>query len=87
MFAIKLSPLSLVNLIICSNLLGVILSMENYTESFPNRFTVLTDNGRIRGKLNETLFDKKLYYSFRGIPFGKAPIAELRFKVRSINLC
>lgn len=59
--------------------------MENVTESFPNTLTVSTDNGRVRGKLNETIFDKKLYYSFRGIPFGKAPIGELRFKVRLLT--
>lgn len=58
--------------------------MEQVTESFPDIFTVSTDNNRVRGKLNETIFDKKLYYSFRGIPFGKAPIGELRFKVKQL---
>lgn len=44
--------------------------------------TIETPSGRIRGKLNHTLFDKKLFYSFRGIPFAKPPIQEFRFKVR-----
>lgn len=43
--------------------------------------TIKTKSGLIRGKLNRTLFDGKLYYSFRGIPFAKPPINELRFKV------
>lgn len=42
---------------------------------------VETNSGRVRGKLNQTLFEKKPYYSFRGIPFAKAPIGNLRFKV------
>lgn len=45
--------------------------------------TVETEHGRIRGKLNRTLFDGKLFYSFRGIPFAKPPLGELRFKVFS----
>lgn len=42
---------------------------------------VETNIGRVRGKLNQTLFEKKPYYSFRGIPFANAPIGNLRFKV------
>lgn len=52
---------------------------------------VETNIGRVRGKLNQTLFEKKPYYSFRGIPFAKAPIGNLRFKVKSapksLKLC
>lgn len=43
--------------------------------------TIEIGHGRIRGKLNRTLFDGKLFYSFRGIPFAKPPLGELRFKV------
>lgn len=43
--------------------------------------TICTKSGEIRGKINQTLFDQKLYYSFRGIPYAKPPIDELRFKV------
>ncbi|XP_031619759.1 esterase B1-like [Contarinia nasturtii] len=42
--------------------------------------TIETESGFIRGKENYTLFDSKLYYSFRGIPFAKPPINDLRFK-------
>ena len=43
--------------------------------------TVNTTSGKVRGKQNQTLFDKIPYYSFRGIPYAKAPIGNLRFKV------
>lgn len=48
-------------------------------------FTVETANGRIRGKQNRTLFGERLFYSFRGIPFAKPPINELRFKVKHLQ--
>lgn len=44
-------------------------------------YTVETSSGRIRGVLNHSLFDGKSYVSFRGIPFAKPPINQLRFKV------
>lgn len=43
--------------------------------------TVLTFSGRVRGRLHRTFFDNKPYYAFRGIPYAKPPIRELRFKV------
>lgn len=42
--------------------------------------TVETDYGAVRGILNETLFNQKPYVSYRGIPFAKPPVGELRFK-------
>lgn len=44
------------------------------------------DNGFIRGKKEVTLFEKKAYYAFKGIPYGRAPIGELRFKVCYISV-
>lgn len=43
--------------------------------------TINTNSGQIRGKQNQTLFDKVPYFSFRGIPYAKPPIGNLRFKV------
>lgn len=37
--------------------------------------------GSIRGKKLFTLFNNKPYYAFKGIPYAKPPINELRFKV------
>lgn len=59
----------------------VLVSGNRCCESHPALHTVEIEDGRIRGKLNETLFDNKSYYSFLGIPFAKPPIDELRFKV------
>lgn len=42
---------------------------------------VETEYGQVRGHRNETLLEKLPYYSFKGIPYGRPPIGELRFKV------
>lgn len=42
---------------------------------------VTTKSGRIRGKLEKTLWFKKPFYSFKGIPYAKPPVKDLRFKV------
>lgn len=39
------------------------------------------ESGRIRGKRSLTLYEKKPYYSFRGIPYAQPPTKDLRFKV------
>lgn len=45
------------------------------------------ESGRIRGKRSLTLFGEKPYYSFRGIPYAKPPIKDLRFKVSLFCVC
>lgn len=42
---------------------------------------VETESGRVRGRKNYTLFESKGFYAFKGIPYGRAPVEELRFKV------
>ena len=44
---------------------------------------VQTNNGLVRGKQLLTLFDNVPYYAFKGIPYAKPPIGDLRFKVNS----
>lgn len=53
----------------------------DYVQHDDQYCTVEIEHGLIRGKLNRTLFDAKLFYSFRGIPFAKPPLGDLRFKV------
>ena len=43
--------------------------------------TVNTVNGQVRGHREYTLFDHKLFYSFKGIPYAQPPVGSLRFKV------
>lgn len=50
-------------------------------ESEENVFkTVKTTTGSIRGRLNQTLLIQRDYFAFKGIPFAKPPLRELRFK-------
>lgn len=46
-----------------------------------NRKIIETNNGQVRGIQEATLLENINYYSFRGIPYAKPPIDELRFKV------
>lgn len=54
----------------------------NFLDDKNQYCTIETSSGRVRGKQNRTLLDGKLFYTFRGIPFAKPPIKELRFKVK-----
>lgn len=42
---------------------------------------VYTENGGLRGRQQFTLFENRPYYAFKGIPYARPPLAELRFKV------
>lgn len=44
---------------------------------------ISTDNGKIRGRMNTTLFGENPFYSFLGIPYAEKPINDLRFKVNN----
>lgn len=46
--------------------------------------TVETKYGAVRGLVKKTLLHQKTYYSFRGIPFAKPPVDELRFKAPGV---
>lgn len=40
-----------------------------------------TKNGQVRGIRQTTLLNNIPFYSFKGIPFAKPPVGDLRFKV------
>lgn len=42
---------------------------------------VHTVTGQVRGRKALTLFENKPYYSFKGIPYARPPLGDLRFKV------
>lgn len=46
---------------------------------------VYTRSGAIRGRQRMTMFNRKPYNSFEGIPYAKAPVGELRFKVCGVK--
>lgn len=46
---------------------------------------VTVEQGKLKGKTN-TDYSGNVYYSFQGIPFGKPPIGQHRFKVISVLL-
>lgn len=48
--------------------------------------TVKTKSGEIEGKDSKSLFDKRPFHSFRGIPYAKPPIGDLRFKVSETKI-
>lgn len=45
---------------------------------------VKTNYGPVRGLLRKSVVGEE-YLSFRGIPYGKPPIGELRFRVSDSN--
>lgn len=42
---------------------------------------VKTSSGELHGNTDETLLNRRIFYSFRGIPYAKPPVGELRFRV------
>lgn len=43
---------------------------------------VETASGKVSGVEVKSIIKDEKYYSFMGIPYGEAPVADLRFKVR-----
>lgn len=82
--SIRLVAVVNMNYVRVNYLLGVMLlySLSGVELKSQKLCTIETKSGAIRGRQNRTLFENKLYYSFRGIPFAKPPIKHLRFKVK-----
>jgi hypothetical protein len=59
----------------------VFLMTMNVHNSVLQEPVVDTDLGKIQGVVLTTLLEKS-FYAFRGIRYGKAPIEELRFRVK-----
>ena len=60
----------------------LVASLSNLSDCRSPKYSVVnTADGTVRGKLDTTLFDKKEYYAFKGIPFAQPPVGNLRFMV------
>lgn len=75
----------LISIILIVYLDSYVLSSSDEAQNGEQFCTITTESGLIRGKSNVTLFDAKVYYSFRGVPYAKPPINERRFKVNFKN--
>lgn len=71
---------SVVNVVFIWNFINLAFAQNNTDLS--DFKVVQTENGFVRGKKLWTLFAEKPYYSFKGIRYAKAPVNELRFKVK-----
>lgn len=69
----------LVNFVSCKNESAFVSDNDVATQ------VVRTNNGDVRGHVLETIRHKTLYYSFKGIPYAKAPTGNLRFKVSAFS--
>lgn len=71
------------NLVLLLSALVVLLCVAVSRSEIPNVSDpiVYTQSGIVRGRQRLTLFNRKPYNSFEGIPYAKPPIGELRFKV------
>lgn len=67
--------IGLISLIFCA-----FICWSNGTE-FEEFRTVDTALGKIRGKRDITWINNEVFYSFKGIPYAKTPIGNLRLKV------
>lgn len=58
----------------------VFITILTATCAFEYRI-IETSNGQIRGVRHETLLKNIEFFSFKGIPYAKPPVGDLRFKV------
>lgn len=47
---------------------------------------VSTECGPVKGYLKWSMFDGIAYYAFKGIPYAKPPVGDLRFRVKQLIL-
>lgn len=71
-----------IQILVCAVAIVYIVSAESF-----DRYKIVdTTNGKIRGIKGTTLLNGGAFYSFRGIPYAKPPVADLRFKVTNQNV-
>lgn len=63
-------------------LLIITITLLQYIKCDAENFKIIQiENGSIRGKVLQTIYLKIDYFAFRGIPYAKPPINNLRFEI------
>lgn len=88
-FTLKWCVWTPIALLICILIATVIIltippAGKTISEAETDTETVKTIYGTLRGQKIYTLYGERPYYSFRGIPYAKPPIGELRFKASAL---
>ncbi len=52
------------------------------TQSDQQYARVKTENGEVRGTIEFTLLEQRQFYAFKGIPYAKPTVGQLKFKVK-----
>lgn len=58
------------------------LAVLVYISLVKGNLIVETGSGKVKGVEVKSIIENEKFYSFMGIPYGQAPVDELRFKVR-----
>lgn len=72
-------------LVLSVSLLTICNAEDLITDPIDERPIIVTGLGRIQGSVLKSRMGS-LFYGFRGIPYGKAPVGDLRFKVTFIHI-
>lgn len=59
----------------------IILSIVHTSQEEIGFKIVDTLNGKVRGRLENSQFNGKQYFAFKGIPYSRPPVGKWRFKV------
>lgn len=71
----------MIKLTLVSIFINIVFPQNSYAVTLTD--IIETDKGPVQGEILTTVQDSSIKYSsFRGIPFAKPPIGELRFQVR-----
>lgn len=68
----------LYNIILISSIIYTTKSDDSYDR---NRPIISVQQGKLQGVKEKNINGRTYFYAFRGIPYAKPPVQELRFKV------
>lgn len=56
---------------------STLISRDAAPPTHPQHLDVRTTGGRLRGQLNYTLFERRPFYAFKGVPYAEPPLGQL----------